>query len=155
MKKTLSRRYYRLGLAAAKQRHLSAALRYTQCAAIMDPENTDAAHLAEICRQELGGPIGEEQLPGEAVALIKQKNWSKAARLLMKIPDQSVRLLAMQGCLWALAKRRALSADCFARALVKDCGNPFALHALTELGPAQTGPLRCVSLKRLFFWRFF
>ena len=149
MKKTLSRRYYRLGLAAAKQRDLSAALRYAQCAAILDPENNDAAHLVEICRQELGGSLGEEQLPGEAAAFIKQKSWSKAARLLRKVPDQSVRLLTMQGCLWALAKRRALSADCFERALVKDCGNPLALEALTELGPAQAGSLH------KFFWRFF
>ena len=149
MKKTLSHHYYRLGLAAAKQRHLSAALRYAECASILDPENNDAAHLAEICRHELGGSIGEEQIPEQALVLIKQKSWSKAARFLWNIPQQSVRCLAIQGCLWALAKRRALSADCFVRVLAKDPGNPLALQALTELGPTQVGSLR------KFFWRFF
>ncbi|GHV28714.1 hypothetical protein AGMMS4952_13100 [Spirochaetia bacterium] len=161
MKKALSHRYYRLGLAAAKQRHLSTALRYAQCAAILDPENNDAAHLAEICRYELGGPvqqsfprsIGEEQIPEQAVLLIKQRSWAKAARLLRKVPDQSVRCFAIQGCLWALAKRRALSADYFVRVLAKDPGNPLALYALTELGPAQSGPAQVGALR--FFRRFF
>lgn len=148
MKKMFSHRYYRLGLAAAKQRYLSAALRYAECAAIMDPENCDAVRLWEICRQELGGSTGEEQMPEQADFLIKQKNWLKAARFLAKVPDQSVRCLAIQGCLWALAKDRALSADCFVRVLAKDSGNPLALRSLTELGPAQRG-------LRRFFRRFF
>jgi hypothetical protein len=142
VQEALAHRYYRLSLAAAKQRYLSEALRYAQCAAILDPENSDAAQLAEICRHELDGSLAEEQLPEEAAAFIKQKSWSKAARLLRKVPDQSVRLLAMQGCLWALAKRRALSADYFVRVLAKDPGNPLALEALTERRPAQAGSLR-------------
>ncbi|GHU61442.1 hypothetical protein FACS189445_3430 [Spirochaetia bacterium] len=148
VRQALAHRYYRLGLTAAKQRYLSAALRYAGCASILDPENGDAAHLAEICRNELDGSLAEEQLPEQAVVFIKQKNWSKAARLLKKVPDQSVRCLAMQGCLWALAKRRALSADYFIRALAKDPENPLALQALTELGPAQSGLQR-------FFRSFF
>ncbi|GHV80485.1 hypothetical protein AGMMS49944_22760 [Spirochaetia bacterium] len=140
-RQALAHRYYRLGLAAAKQRHVSTALRYAGCASVLDPENSDTAYLAEICRHELGGSLTEEQIPGEAAALIKQKSWSKAARLLRKVQDQSVRLLAMQGCLWALAKRRALSADYFVRVLAKDSGNPLALEALTELGPVQDGSL--------------
>jgi tetratricopeptide (TPR) repeat protein len=150
VKKTLARRYYRLGLAAAKQRDLSAALRYAQCASLLDPENADAPLLAEICERELGGSPGEEQMPGQAAAFMKQKSWARAARVLEKAPQQSVRCVCMQGCLWALAKRRAKATDCFARALVKDRGNPLALEALMELGPQ-----RCVPLERLFFWRFF
>jgi tetratricopeptide (TPR) repeat protein len=144
VKKALAHRYYRLGLAAAKQRDLSAALRYAQCAFIMDPENNDASLLAEICRHELGGSPGEEQIPEQAVALIKQKSWAKAARVLEKVPHQSVRCFAIQGCLWALAGRRALAADCFQRVLLADCMNHLAAEALVEL-----------RLKRNFFWRFF
>ncbi|MHC6202659.1 hypothetical protein ACYULU_05630 [Breznakiellaceae bacterium SP9] len=144
MKKALSRRYYRLGLAAAKEWYLSAALRYAQCASDMDPQNTDAARLAQLCRYELEGSPDEELLPGEAAVFIQQKKWSKAARLLGKVSHQSIRLLAIQGCLWALAKRRTLSDACFSRVLAKDRGNPLALQALTEQRP-----------QRNFFWRFF
>jgi tetratricopeptide (TPR) repeat protein len=155
MKKALAHRCYRLGLSAAQQRDLSAALRYAQYASVMDPENDDASLLAEICRRELGYrpsalPPGVEQIPAQAAVLMKQKKWSAAARVLEKVPEQSVRCVCIQGCLWALAKRRTLSLDCFARALEKDRGNPLALEAIRELGSQ-----RCVQIKRLFFWRFF
>lgn len=143
MKEKLARRCYRLGLAAAKQRYLSAALRYAQCACILDSENDDAAHLAEICRYELGDYDGEEQAYEQAVLLVKQKKWLKAARSLSN-SRQSVRLLAIRGCLWALAKRRALAADCFAEALAKDRGNILAGEALAK-----------IDLRRKSFWRFF
>jgi tetratricopeptide (TPR) repeat protein len=147
VKKLLARRYYRLGLAAAKERRLSMALRYAQYASIMDRENDDAAYLAEICENELysgAGETGEKQIPEQTAALISQKRWYAAARSLAKVPSQSVRCLAIQGCLWALAKRRSLSVDCFSKVLAKDRENNLALKAVFEL-----------IAKRNPFWRFF
>jgi hypothetical protein len=156
VKKVLAHRYYRLGLSAAKQRRLSEALRYAQCASLLDPENNDASLLAEICRYELGGSFGEGSPLEQAAVLMKQKNWAKAARVLEKVSHQSVRCVCIQGCLWALVKRRALSAACFMSALAKDRGNPLALEALAEFGPLRSNrTLGCVPLERLFFWRFF
>jgi hypothetical protein len=150
VKTKLAGSYYRLGLAAAKRRDLSAALRYASYAALLDLGHDDAARLAEICRRELGGDGDDE--PGadprgdlkKALALTRQKKWAAAARETRKIPHPSVRLLNMQGCLWALAKRGAPAADCFARALEKDRGNLLAREALACLGRRQT-----------LFWRFF
>jgi hypothetical protein len=138
-------RYYRLGLGAAKRRDLSAALRYASFALTLDPEHGGAARLAEICRSELGEGPAENRAPGlEGLALlVGQKKWKAAARALRGVPGQSVRLLNIQGCLWALAKRYALAEYCFAGALEKDRGNRLAAEALAELG------------RRPRFWRFF
>ncbi|GHV95422.1 hypothetical protein AGMMS50293_17420 [Spirochaetia bacterium] len=57
----------------------------------MDPENNDASHLAEICRHELDGDIGEEQIPAQAVVLIKQKSWSRAATAYETLKDTKKR----------------------------------------------------------------
>jgi hypothetical protein len=137
-------RYYRLGLGAAKRRDLSAAFRYASFARILDPEHGGAARLAEICRYELGEDPEEEREPAlERLRLLAgQKKWKAAAQAARSIPRQSVRLLNIQGCLWALAKRHAPAADCFARALAKDRGNRLAAEALAELGRPR-------------FWRFF
>jgi hypothetical protein len=142
----IGRRYYRLGLAAAKRRDLSAALMYAGFARILDPGHGGAARLEEICRYELGESIGEPQNPElERLRLLAgQKKWKAAAEAVKTLPCQSVRLLNMRGCFWALAKRRALAADCFAKALAKDRGNLLAAEALAELGP-----------RRNCFWRFF
>jgi tetratricopeptide (TPR) repeat protein len=142
----IGERYYRLGLGAAKRRNLSAALDYAAFACILDPGHGGAARLAEICRYELGEPAGEPQDPElEGIRLLAgQKKWKAAAGAAKNVPHQSVRLLNMQGCLWALAKRYALAADCFARALAKDRGNLLAADALAGLGP-----------QRNCFWRFF
>jgi tetratricopeptide (TPR) repeat protein len=142
----IGRRYYRLGLAAAKRRDLSAALRYAGIARALDPEQDGAARLEEICRYELGESGGELQTPEfERLRLLAgQKKWKAAAEAAEAFPHQSVRLLNMRGCFWALAKRYAPAMDCFAKALVKDRGNPLAAEALAELGP-----------QRNCFWRFF
>jgi hypothetical protein len=128
----LSHHYYRLGLTAAKQRYLTVALKYAECAFLMDPENADASALAEICRNELGCALTSEQIPEQVITLIQQKNWLEAARVLEKVSQQSVRLLSVQGCLWALLNRWVLSADYFARVLEKDRGNQLALEVLTQ-----------------------
>ncbi|GMO29011.1 MAG: hypothetical protein Ta2B_09950 [Termitinemataceae bacterium] len=144
MKKILAHRYYRLGLTAAGQRHLNLALNYAECAAVIDPENDDAAHLAEICRYELGISADTEQVPQDVLNLIKKKRWHKAASLLRKFPCQNVRFLAMQGCLWALAKRVPNAVNCFNRVQEKDRVNSLAITAVAELKK----PCR-------MFWRFF
>jgi hypothetical protein len=138
----LAGRYYRLGLAAARRRDLGAALRYADCVRILDPQHCGASRLAEICRYELGG--AREQALGEIGLLAGQKKWKAAAKAAKRAAHQSVRLLAIQGCLWALAKRHAPAAGCFAAALAKDTGNSPAAEALAELGR-----------RRNCFWRFF
>ncbi|GHV20508.1 hypothetical protein FACS189494_04410 [Spirochaetia bacterium] len=142
MKKMLARRYYRLGLAAAEDCCLGLALQYAECASIMDPQDDAAAHLAKICRHELGVDI--EQIPEQVIDLIKKKSWAKAARLMADVPHRNVRFLAMQGSLWALAKRQTKAANCFQRVLAKDRLNRVALEALKEL-----------NVQRKLFWRFF
>jgi tetratricopeptide (TPR) repeat protein len=138
----LAGRYYRLALAAAQRRDLSAALRYAVFACGLDPGHGDAARLAEICRDELGE--GREPVLERIGPLVERKKWAAAARAAGSVPDRSVRLLNIQGCLWALAKRYAPAMDCFAKALAKDRGNIFAADALAETGR-----------RRKRFWRFF
>jgi hypothetical protein len=141
-------RCYRLGLGAAKRRDLRAALDYAALAGVLDPGHEGAARLAEICRYELGGiedagepaPEGFEGL----VSLVRQKKWKAAAAEAKRFPCQSVWLLNIQGCLWALAKRYDSAVDCFAGALARDRGNLLAAKALAEL-----------SRRRKSFWRFF
>lgn len=134
----LGRRYYRLGLGAAKRRNLSAALAYAKFARLLNPEQEGAGRLAEICRIELG-EAGEPREPevesrlDRIILLAGKKKW-KAAALAAKGASPSVRLLAIEGCLWALAKRYGSAADCFARALAKDRGNALAAEALSSLG---------------------
>ncbi|MDR0450075.1 MAG: hypothetical protein LBH26_02275 [Treponema sp.] len=131
-------RYYRLGLAAAKRRDLSAALDYAVFAGILDPEHGDAARLAEICRRELGETGEEREAAFErAVLLARQKKWKAAAKAAKAVSRRNALTLSVEACLWALAKRYALAADCFARVLKKDRGNLFAAEALAELGPRR------------------
>jgi tetratricopeptide (TPR) repeat protein len=146
MNAKIAARYYRLGLASARRRNLSAALRYASCAWLLDPGHDDAARLVEICRYELDGNIEEAREPSfeRLGVLVGKKSWKAAAKAVRHVPHQSVWLLNVQGCLWALAKRYARAADCFARALAKDRGNVLAADALAELGQRRT----C-------FWRFF
>jgi tetratricopeptide (TPR) repeat protein len=139
----LGRRYYRLGLGAAQRRDVSAALRYAEFARILDPGHGDAAHLAEICRHELGETDGEAEI-GRLAALAAQKKWKAAAGAAGSVRHQSVRLLNIQGCLWTLAGNYTRAADCFAGALAKDRGNVFAADALAGLGR-----------RRNRFWRWF
>jgi tetratricopeptide (TPR) repeat protein len=138
-----ARRYYRLGLGAAERRDLSAALRYADFACILNPGYEDAVCLGEICRHELGG---EEEEPAlERLGLLAgQKKWKAAALAARGVSRHTVRLLNIQGCLWALAKRYDLASDCFARALEKDRGSTLAAEALASLGR-----------RRNCLWRFF
>ena len=152
----LAERYYRLGLAAAKRRNVSLALRYAERACVLDalsqndtpdmPPDSGAQHLAEICRYELGeeaAPFENAEMERVSV-LAGQKKWRTAAAAAKSVSPQSVRLLNIQGCLWALANRSARAADCFTKALAKDRGNRLATDALVEIGR-----------RRPLFWRFF
>jgi hypothetical protein len=139
----IARRYYRLGLGAAKRRDLSAALRYAEFACILSPVYEDAVCLRQICRDELEGEKDEPAL--ERISfLAKQKKWKAAALAARAVSRQTVGLLNIQGCLWALAKRYGFAADCFAGAWAKDRGNTFAAGALASLGR-----------RRNCLWRFF
>jgi hypothetical protein len=134
----LARHYYRLGLGAAKRRDLGAALSYALFASFLNPEHEDAPRLAEICRIERGEPGTTPEGELEKIRLLSEKKKWKAAALLAKdISFQSVRLLTIQGCLWALAKKNGNAARCFARALAKDRGSLFAAEALARLGPRR------------------
>jgi tetratricopeptide (TPR) repeat protein len=128
-------RYYRLGLAAARRRDLRAALACAEFARLLDPEHGDAARLGEICRIELG-EAGETRGPEleRIVLLAGKKKWKAAALAARGLSRQSVRLLNIEGCLWALAKRYGAAADCFAQALERDRGNALAAEALVCLG---------------------
>jgi tetratricopeptide (TPR) repeat protein len=130
--RSLGRRYYRQGLAAARRRDIRAALAYAEFARLLDPENADAARLGEICGYELGE--GREPVLERAAILAGQKKWKAAALAARGADHQSVRLLTIAGCLWALAKRYGAAADCFAQALARDRGNALAAKALVDLG---------------------
>ncbi|MDR3171512.1 MAG: hypothetical protein LBU17_07790 [Treponema sp.] len=144
MNQELGVRYYRLALAAASQRDLSGAVVYARYAGLFDAEHQDAAKLLRLCLYELGEPGGEEPPDDrfEAVrALAEQKKWRAAARVAQSIPHQSVRILNIQGCLFAVAKRYSKAADYFAKALTKDRDNRLAATSLVEL-----------TLRRKRFW---
>jgi hypothetical protein len=124
-----------MGLGAARRRDLNAALAYAEFACLLAPEHPGAVRLAGICRIERG-EAGDMPEPERNRILLRagQKKWKAAALLAKSAAHQSVRVLNIQGCLWALAKRYGPAADCFAKALAKDRGNVLAAQALAELG---------------------
>jgi hypothetical protein len=142
----LAGRYYRLGLAAAKRREVSLALRYAECACVLDslyendaPTDSGARHLAKICRHELGEDTAafedaDRKKMDRIYVLAGEKKWQEAAKTAKSVSHQNVRLLNIQGCLWALANRYVSAADCFTNALAKDRGNRLAVDALVEIG---------------------
>jgi hypothetical protein len=140
MNKELGTRYYRLALSAAARRKLSSALLYARYACLFDGEHQDAARLLDLCRYELGetadgagADSGVDKGLAEVRALAEKKQWRAAAKAAKAIPRQSVRVLNIQGCLWAKAKSYAKAAGCFARALAKDSDNRLAAAALADL----------------------
>jgi tetratricopeptide (TPR) repeat protein len=152
MNEELGLRYYRLALSAAGRRDLTNAVVYARYACLLDPQHSDAAALLGLCLYELGESeaprsadapvIGEAQdITADALervrSLMEQKKWRAAARAARAIPHQSVRILNIQGCIFAGAKRYALASDCFAKALAKDRGNRLAAEALAELAPRR------------------
>jgi hypothetical protein len=147
----MARRCYRLGLGAAARRDLGAALEYAALARALDPLHDGAVRLLEICRYERGGAeeAGEPPLTG-LMSLVQRKKWKAAAEEAKRLPRQSVWLLTVQGCLWALAKRDDSASACFAEALARDRGNLLAANALAQLGRRRKSFWRflCFSLKK-------
>ncbi|MDR2445501.1 MAG: hypothetical protein LBD44_06170 [Spirochaetaceae bacterium] len=146
--RTLGSRYYRLALGAAAVRDLSRAVQYAWYAALLDHENPNVVKLLQLCRDELGEAGGTGAFPEYADhrlervrTLAAEKKWRDAARAARAIPNQSVRVLNIQGCLWALAKDYTKGSDCFALALGKDRSSRLAAEGLAEL-----------SAKRKRFW---
>ena len=64
--------------------------------------------------------------------LAQQRKWRKALRLVSSIPHQSVRVLNIQGCLYACAQRYKRAARLFSDALEKDHANLLAAKGLIE-----------------------
>jgi Flp pilus assembly protein TadD len=139
----LGTRYYRLALAAAARRDLTAAVLYSRHALLFAPENPGAAKLLRICRCELGET--EEAAPDEGLEKVErlaiEKKWRDAARAACALPGQDVRILNIRGCLWALAGDYEKAVDSFARALKKDHGSRLAAEGLAE-----------ITFKRKRFW---
>lgn len=72
-----------------------------------------------------------------AAALNRQGKWRKALRTTQPLRP-TARILNIQGCLYAAAKRYPAASTCFARALAADTGNPDAaryLRAISERLP--------------------
>jgi hypothetical protein len=121
------------------------AARFGDAAHLEDAEYlADAERLAEICRYELGEEDAREPELEAVGLLVRQKKWKAAALAARGLPHQSVRILMVQGCLWALARDDARAMDCFAGALTKDRGNRLAADALAE-----------IARRRRCFWRIF
>jgi hypothetical protein len=70
----------------------------------------------EACRRE-------QEAAEQIQVLLRRCKWRRAALEAKAIPHQNIRVLNMQACLFAAAKRYAATARFFARALGKDCGS--------------------------------
>jgi tetratricopeptide (TPR) repeat protein len=90
---------------------------------------------------ELNIPQDSEECLEKIKSLGAEKKWREAAQAARALPQQSVRVLNIQGCLWALAGNRPKAVNCFAQALRKDRFNRLAAEGLAELPP-----------KRRFLW---
>ncbi|MCL1919142.1 MAG: hypothetical protein FWG14_12740 [Peptococcaceae bacterium] len=156
----LAKRYYRLALARAACRDLSAAVTYACYACLLGEEHDNAAKLLFLCLYELGDlhtlqnsfPEWEKSLAcdmdvagikqewnrtqdslEEIGALVQNKKWRRAIRKARALSSPNVRVLNIQGCLYAVMKRYRMAARFFAKALTKDRGNQFASAALMEV----------------------
>jgi tetratricopeptide (TPR) repeat protein len=152
LRRNLGRRYYRLALSAAVRRDLSGAVTYARYAVMLDGEHRDAEKLLLLCRRELGEGGGTEGFSDDTEERLEKvktlaagRKWRQAARAVRTVPVQSVRVLNVQGCLWALAGNYAEAAGCFARALRKDRGSRIAAEAMAAAVAELT-------LKRKRFW---
>jgi tetratricopeptide (TPR) repeat protein len=153
MNKAFASQYYRLALSAATRRDLSRAALYARYACLLDEGHGNAARLLGLCLYELGAlnPAADVLSADPALAsaareahrrtqadvegiqpLIRRHKWRQAALAAGAIPHQSARVLNIQACLFAAAKRYKTAARFFAKALEKDRGSRFALAGLTE-----------------------
>jgi len=130
MSTELAEVYYRMALSAANHRNLSRAVILAQTSYELGGGENVAA-LLRLCRYELGDLRAAPQPELEPILeRVQRKDWRGAARLAWSIEHQSVRVLNMQGCIYACAKRYSTAARFFARALEKDHGNQLATDGL-------------------------
>jgi hypothetical protein len=140
LRQSLGVRYYRLALGAAAERDLGRAVLYAGRACELDREHENAARLLRLCRYEMGedgGPEDSDDCLESVKRLTAKKKWREAALAARTIPNQSVRVLNIQGCLWALAKDYTKGASFFALALRKDRSSRLAAEGLAELAPRR------------------
>jgi len=130
--------FYRLALSSAAQHDLSRAVVLARCACGLDERHEKAVKLLELCLYELGSlkagsGDGFEQIRAAA----EHKKWREASRLAGAIEHRSVRVLNIQGCIFACAKRYKPAARAFSQALEKDRGNKAAAAFLAEAAGHQ------------------
>jgi len=151
--------YYRLALSAAAQRNLRGAIEYAYYAVQLGGGHEKAARLLCLCHYQLGetsavkdllpdfpdidAAVKEDQdsviVAAEQIrSLVRRKKWRDAARLAASVKHQSVRLLNIQGCLYASAKQYREAARVFAEASRLDKGNPLAMAGLAEVATRKT-----------------
>jgi tetratricopeptide (TPR) repeat protein len=153
MNKAFASRYYRLALSAATRRDLSNAALYARYACLLDEGHENAVRLLGLCLYELGALNSAEDVLSAYPALVSavhearertqeaveriqpliwRHKWRQAALAAGAIPHQSVSVLNIQACLFAVAKRYKTAARFFAKALEKDRGSRLASAGLTE-----------------------
>ena len=136
----LAEQYYRIALSKAEHRDLSGAAQLAGYACLLDNNNKNAARLLELCQYELGDSDAEfaDEI-NQIRYMVERKQLRQAARRAKAIPHRSVRVLNIQGCLYACDKRYGKAARAFAQALEKDCGNHFATASLAEVTKRRKG----------------
>lgn len=143
----LGHQYYLLALSAAEQGDLSGAARLAARALSLGGEAEKARRLLGICLFELGetesGATILADVPDLADAarethvrfkaglatveeLVRRGKWRAALNAAERLPNQNVRLLNIQGCILAGAKRYAAAGKRFALAAEKDKGGRAA-----------------------------
>jgi len=130
----IAQQYYRLALSKAARRDLSGAAQFARYACQFDASHENAAILLDICRQESGDfDAGDNDDIKKILISAERKEWRRAARMAKSIPNRSVRMLNIQGCIYACAKRYGKAARFFAEALEKDHGNQLSAAGLAEV----------------------
>lgn len=140
--KEQAERYYRMALLSAKGHDLTAAAAYARYSCSLCPGLDKAARLLDLCLGELGDTEDIRDTLAEIRSFMQIRLWRKAARAAGEIPRQSVRVLNIQGCIYAGEKRYEAAAGFFAKALGKDYHNRLAMEGLAE----TTGCLKGLTL---------
>ena len=153
MNKDLASQYYRLALAAAMRRDLSAAIKYARYARVYDDAHENAAKLLCLCAYETGciDALDNTLINPEVTALIESTNaetnkslakirsdikrnkWRKAASRAKAIPHRSARVLKIRGCIFAASGRYGKAGRCFVKALKKDRGDADTAAYLADI----------------------
>jgi tetratricopeptide (TPR) repeat protein len=119
--------YYRLALFHAAQHNLSEAIRCARLALGYNAQHGNARRLLELCLYERG-----EYAESAVQSLVERGKWRAAEKASARLPHQSVRVLLIRGCLWAVGKRYAEAARLFAEAAEADTGDRRAVLYLQE-----------------------